>query len=106
MYVLHDMLCPLDMSYCSGLIHYQFNSGCTNATYTISYGSELPGTQVVTQALLALPADVLAASLGIATSAVGQLAGQVPSNKFVGGVADCEARCANSTASTSAMAGR
>ena len=27
----------------AGLIHYQFNSGCTNATYSISYGSELPG---------------------------------------------------------------
>ena len=94
------------MNACSGLIHYQFNSGCTNATYSISYGSELPGTQVVTQGLLALPADVLAASLGIPESTVGQLAGQVPSNKFVGGVASCVARCANSTASTSSMAGR
>ncbi|KAL0047729.1 hypothetical protein WJX82_010504 [Trebouxia sp. C0006] len=56
-----------------GLIHYQYNSGCTNATYTISYGSELPGTQVVTQALLALPSDVLAAALGIEISAVALL---------------------------------
>lgn len=52
----------------AGLIHYQYNSGCTNATYTISYGSELPGTQVVTQGLLHLPKNVLAASLGIQVS--------------------------------------
>lgn len=91
-----------------GLIHYQYNSGCTNATYTISYGSELPGTQVVTQALLALPADVLAASLGIDISAVGLLNSQVPSNKFVGNVSDCVARCSANNASTSStsMAGR
>ncbi len=92
----------------AGLIHYQYNSGCTNATYTISYGSELPGTQVVTQALLALPADVLAASLGIEISAVGLLSTQVPSNKFVGNVSDCVARCSANNASTSStsMAGR
>ncbi len=92
----------------AGLIHYQYNSGCTNATYTISYGSELPGTQVVTQALLALPADVLAASLGIDVSAVGLLNTQVPSNKFVGNVSDCVARCSANNASTSStsMAGR
>lgn len=88
-----------------GLIHYQYNSGCTNATYTISYGSELPGTQVVTQALLSLPNNVLAASLGIQPSYVGSLAGEVPSNRFVGNVADCEARCGNTTASLSS-AGR
>lgn len=91
----------------AGLIHYQFNSGCSNATYTISYGSELPGTQVVTQALLALPADVLAAALGINVSAVALLGTQVPSNRFVGSISDCETACAagNSTTSTS-MAGR
>lgn len=84
-----------------GLIHYQFNSGCKNATYTISYGSELPGTQVVTQALFNLPANVLAASLNIQTSAAHELAGQIPTGRFVGGVADCQARCADSMGSLS-----
>lgn len=87
-----------------GLIHYQYNSGCTNATYTISYGSELPGTQVVTQALLALPADVLASSLGINTTDVGLLNTEIPSNRFVGGVSDCRTRCA-ATSGNAAMAG-
>lgn len=60
---------------------------------------------MVTQGLLKLPTNVLAASLGIQTSAADELAGQIPTNKFVGGVADCEARCTNTTASSSA-AGR
>ena len=30
----------------AGLIHYQQNLGCDAATYTISYNSEDPGTQV------------------------------------------------------------
>lgn len=63
---------------------------------------------MVTAALLALPADVLAASLGINVTSVSLLSQQVPSNKFVGGVADCEAACAASSTSTTstAMAGR
>jgi len=92
----------------AGLIHYQYNSGCTNATYTISYGSELPGTQVVTQALLALPANVLAAALGLPNvTSVALLGTQIPSNKFVGNVPGCLASCASSNSSTSstAMAG-
>ena len=31
---------------CAGLIHFQQNLGCKPATYTISYNSEDPGTQV------------------------------------------------------------
>ena len=92
-------------TYVAGLIHYQFNSGCTNASYTISYGSDLPGTQVVTQALLALPPDVLAASLGINVTSVNLLGQEIPSNKFVGNVSDCQAACAGTSGSTS-MAGR
>ncbi|KAL3135207.1 hypothetical protein ABBQ38_006290 [Trebouxia sp. C0009 RCD-2024] len=80
-----------------GLIHYQYNPRCTNATYTISYGSELPGTQVVTEGLLALPADAVAADLGINASSVALLNLQVPTNRFVGGVAECVARCSNSS---------
>jgi len=51
---------------------------------------------------------VLAASLGIDVSAVGLLNTQVPSNKFVGNVSDCVARCSANNASTSStsMAGR
>ena len=89
----------------AGLIHYQYNPSCRNASYSISYGSELPGTQVVTQALLALPADAVAAALNIPTSQVALLTQQIPTNRFVGGVADCLAACGNSTSST-ANAGR
>ena len=31
---------------CAGLAHYQQNLDCYTATYTISYNSEDPGTQV------------------------------------------------------------
>ena len=31
---------------CAGLVHYQQNLDCYTATYTISYNSEDPGTQV------------------------------------------------------------
>jgi len=88
-----------------GLIHYQYNPSCTNASYTISYGSELPGTQVVTQALLALPAEAVAAALNLPVAQVALLTQQIPTNRFVGGVAECVARCGNSTSST-ANAGR
>ena len=89
----------------AGLIHYQYNPSCTNASYTISYGSELPGTQVVTQALLALPAEAVAAALNLPVAQVALLTQQIPTNRFVGGVAECVARCGNSTSST-ANAGR
>ena len=38
-------------------MHFQQNLGCDVATYTISYGSDNPGTQLVAPGLFGLPAS-------------------------------------------------
>lgn len=38
-----------------GLVHYQFNNGCTNATYTIAYNDPQGSTVNIVPALFDLP---------------------------------------------------
>ncbi|KAK9835419.1 hypothetical protein WJX81_008222 [Elliptochloris bilobata] len=75
-----------------GLIHYQQNLGCNTATYTISYNSENPGTQVVVPALSKLP--VFGASLGLDANSSKSAMSSVPAAPFVDSSDPlCVARC-------------
>jgi hypothetical protein len=47
-----------------GSIHYQFNNNCERATFFAALSSEDPGTNSAAQALYALNADVVNATLG------------------------------------------
>jgi hypothetical protein len=47
-----------------GSIHYQFNNNCEKATFVAALSSEDAGTNQAAQALYALNADVVNATLG------------------------------------------
>lgn len=76
----------------AGLLHYQFNSGCSDATYTISYTASDPQTQNAVAALLKLPVDLVATALGTTTDAITALKSGTPSGNFVQRDPACIAR--------------
>ncbi|BDA44486.1 probable Nectarin-1 [Coccomyxa sp. Obi] len=90
-----------------GLVHYQQNLDCYDATYTISYNSEDPGTQVTYTALQGLPNSAAAATLGVTESSYAALKAATNKGTFIkSSDPDCVARCQlrpfNSTAIVSA----
>ena len=76
----------------AGLLHYQFNSGCSDATYTISYSTSDPQTQNAVASLLKLPTNLVATALGTTTDSITALKSGVPSGNFVQRDSACIAR--------------
>ncbi|CAK0737411.1 hypothetical protein CVIRNUC_000908 [Coccomyxa viridis] len=86
-----------------GLVHYQQNLDCYTASYTISYNSEDPGTQMTYPSLLALPDSAVAATLGLNQTGLASLKNEHPPTAFVPkSDAECAARCKLGAASAPA----
>nr|QOL01129.1 putative extracellular protein CSOL_053 [Pseudococcomyxa simplex] len=77
-----------------GLVHYQQNLDCFDATYIISYNHEDPGTQMTYASLQQLPASAMAATLGVNTTGYETLLSASPKGVFIkSSDPDCVARC-------------
>ncbi|KDD75416.1 hypothetical protein H632_c694p1 [Helicosporidium sp. ATCC 50920] len=73
-----------------GLVHYQFNNACTNATYVITYDDADGGTINIVPALLALPPNVVTASLGLNDT---YTISDAPTTNFFPTTEECLDRC-------------
>jgi oxalate decarboxylase/phosphoglucose isomerase-like protein (cupin superfamily) len=90
----------------SGLIHYQINLSCKNATYISTASSEDPGyVEVMTQTLL-FPNYVLSGTLGIAENEVDKLRNGLPASPALSlQQSECYQRCGLSEATVATGCG-
>lgn len=79
-----------------GSVHYQVNTGCTNATFVAALSNEDPGTGQIAQEFFGLNKDVVNATLGFPESIDGadidKFKGKIPANLALG-VEKCLMTC-------------
>ncbi|KAL6779116.1 hypothetical protein ACKKBF_B18695 [Auxenochlorella protothecoides x Auxenochlorella symbiontica] len=83
-----------------GLVHYQYNTGCSPATYTITYNDAQGATVNIVPALVNLPQAVVMASLNISEMAYAELVLGAPTTNFIAEVDECMAKCTVKSQST------
>jgi hypothetical protein len=75
-----------------GSIHFEFNDHCEPVTFVAFFSDSFPGVSQVAQRFFGLPADVVAASLGIDPSEVEEISKSIPDDIALA-LQECTKRC-------------
>ena len=75
-----------------GLIHFEQNLGCSNATFYSAFNSEDPGVITLPNRLLDIPIQALTSSFNINETFINQLKARIVRNPS-SGVGECRKRC-------------
>ena len=75
-----------------GLIHFEQNLGCSNATFYSAFNSEDPGVLTLPNRLFEIPLQALTSSFNNTDTIINQLKSKLVSNP-ASGVGECRKRC-------------